>query len=164
MIQIRLRGIKPEYSAYVNMLHRCYNEKHKQYKDYGGRGIRVCDEWRASFETFFTDLGKRPFPPSPNRKDEYQLDRIDNNGNYEKSNCKWSSRSEQMKNRNCVRFFYLNGAGHTLLEWSKIVNKEVFTIKYRIDHGWTLQDALFLPLQNKGKKTGPRPKMISGVP
>lgn len=81
-----------ERTAYNNMLHRCYNEDHGQYHDYGGRGITVSLEWRLGFENFLNDMGERP-------SDDHSIDRIDNTLGYSKENCKWSTRSEQNYNR-----------------------------------------------------------------
>jgi hypothetical protein len=85
-----------EYRVWLNMKTRCYNPKDISYKNYGGRGIRVCDRWINSFENFYTDIGPKPNP-------EYSIDRIDVNGNYEPSNCKWSTIIEQNMNRRNVR-------------------------------------------------------------
>jgi hypothetical protein len=81
----------PEYNSWNNMKIRCNNPNHKGYKDYGGRGITICTEWLNSFQQFYKDMGPKPIGTT--------LDRIDNNKGYEPSNCKWSTYSEQAKNR-----------------------------------------------------------------
>ena len=83
------------YQCWLNMRNRCYWPKQKDFHNYGGRGITVCDEWKDSFENFFADMGFIPKGMT--------IDRIDGDGNYESSNCKWSSRLEQSRNRRCVK-------------------------------------------------------------
>ena len=86
----------PTYKCYQQMKQRCYNKKNKRFKDWGGRGIKVCDRWLVSFENFINDMGEKP--------ESYSLDRIDNDIDYSKDNCKWSSPKEQANNRRgCVR-------------------------------------------------------------
>ena len=81
-----------EYVTWKNMKARCFNVKYKQWKDYGGRGITVCDRWLNSFINFYEDMGPKPGP-------KYSIDRINVNGNYEPSNCKWSTPAEQNRNK-----------------------------------------------------------------
>jgi hypothetical protein len=81
-----------EYTAWAAMKDRCYNPKNIRWNCYGGRGIKVCDRWINSFEYFFEDMGVKP-------SRIYSMDRIDVNGNYEPSNCKWSTSKEQANNR-----------------------------------------------------------------
>lgn len=86
---------RPEYEAWHAMKQRCLNPKHKSYHRYGGRGITICDRWRDSFEAFLADMGPRPSA-------DLSIDRIDNDGNYEPSNCRWTTRQVQMSNRSCT--------------------------------------------------------------
>jgi hypothetical protein len=81
-----------EYKTWGNIKTRCYNKNREEYKNYGGRGITVCDRWLSSFENFYKDMGHKPTP-------SHSIDRINVNGNYEPDNCKWSTRKEQANNK-----------------------------------------------------------------
>lgn len=81
-----------EYEIWVGIKKRCCNEKSPSYKNYGGRGIKICDEWSESFENFYKDMGDRP-------SDKHEIDRIDNDGNYCKENCRWVTRSVNSQNQ-----------------------------------------------------------------
>jgi hypothetical protein len=84
-----------EYRTWLGMKQRCYYEKTINFKDYGGRGIKVCDRWLNSFVNFYQDMGDRPKGTS--------IDRINNDGNYEPSNCRWATRREQNRNKRNVK-------------------------------------------------------------
>lgn len=81
----------PEYRCWRHLRQRCHDPNHRDYANYGGRGIRVCDEWRASFSAFVAHVGARP-------SREHSIDRINNDGNYEPGNVRWATRSVQMTN------------------------------------------------------------------
>src|SRR5690606_10320984 len=81
----------PEYNTWVHMIQRCHNPKNKDYKNYGGRGIEVCELWRDSFEAFLLMVGKRPTA-------QHTIERIDTNKGYEPGNVKWATRFEQNQN------------------------------------------------------------------
>jgi len=80
-----------EYRTWRGMRERCHSKSHMYFKNYGGRGIKVCDRWLSSFDAFFADMGNKPSP-------SHSIDRINNDGDYEPSNCRWATRKEQMKN------------------------------------------------------------------
>lgn len=126
------------YWIWADMKGRCSNPNHKAYKNYGQRGILVCQRWQE-FEHFAKDMAGRP--------DGGMLDRIDNNGNYEPQNCKWSTRKEQNSNRrNCI---YVSHRGEkvTLAEYCRRESLPYRPIVKRIqDRGWPIEAALSLPM------------------
>jgi hypothetical protein len=131
----------PEYDTWKSIKNRCYNTSFKQYADYGGRGITVCDEWRNSFETFYRDMGPKP-------SNEHSIERRKNNKGYSKDNCYWATKEEQSNNRRSNRLFEIDGVTKSLTEWC-ISYKQNYTLVYwRINSGWRIREALFLPKFN----------------
>lgn len=144
----RIHGMSgtPEYLTWLRMKQRCYDENSTRYEDWGGRGIKVCDHWRHSFENFFSDMGKKPSP-------EHSLDRIDNDKGYSPENCRWASPKEQSRNSRRNRYLTHNGMTLRLGEWVKQTGLNRTTITQRIDScGWSVEEALTTPvLRRKGK-------------
>ncbi len=136
-----------EYKAWSQAKNRCYNSNAPQYKDYGGRGIKMCDRWLNNPELFFVDMKANP----TNNSVRYTLERIDVNGDYSPENCKWADYTEQANNKrtNCIIEF--NNQSHTLMEWSRITGLKRETIKDRLNYGWSIEDAL---TKTAGQPTG----------
>lgn len=128
-----------EYTIWHGMLQRCYNPKASRYERYGGRGIKVCDEWKNSFETFVNDMGLRP-------SKKHSLDRIDNDGNYEPSNVRWELAAVQMNKTRRSNYLCHNGCRKTIAEWSRLVGINAATIHNRLSYGWPVAKALTTPI------------------
>jgi hypothetical protein len=119
---------KSEYNTWRSMKKRCYLKVHKSYKDYGGRGITVCDRWLSSFENFIQDMGTKP-------QGNYSLDRIDNNGNYCPENCRWASPSEQGRNQRTNINITYQGQTKCIAEWAETIGMPYGKLHYRITAG-----------------------------
>jgi len=127
-----------EYRTWGNMKKRCLNPNDKNYKKYGGRGITVCKNWEDSFENFFEDMG---YAPSP----KHTIDRIDNNGIYEATNCRWATQKEQNRNYSRNINITINDKTHCLKEWCEIYNKPYDLVYQRITKlGWNPATAIRL--------------------
>jgi hypothetical protein len=129
----------PEHLAWTCMNARCYNPNTIWYKRYGGRGISVCDRWRTSFENFFNDVGRKPTV-------KHSLDRIDNNGNYEPSNCRWATATEQALNRDVGTRITVDGVMDTMSGWSLRLGGSRCLIRRRIQAGMRPEDAVKTPI------------------
>lgn len=132
-----------EHHCWSMMKQRCCNPKCKSFPSYGGRGITVCSRWLESFEAFFADMGEAPPGAS--------LDRIDNDGNYEPQNCRWTDEVTQGRNRRTNRYLTARGETMTVTEWSARTGLSVSGIIGRLDAGRSVEDALFSP-PHKGKR------------
>lgn len=142
------------FVVYKSMLDRCYNPKARSYQWYGARGIQVCDRWRKSFNAFALYVGQRP-------SKDHQLDRKDNDGNYEPNNVKWSTRTEQSLNRRSNRILEFRGRKQAMILWAKEFGIPRLTLKKRIDNlGWDLERALTTPVAFDGTAR-PRERLIT---
>lgn len=133
------------YKSWAGMKERCYNRNSKWFHRYGGRGIIVCDRWLNSFENFLADMGEKPVAS------RISLERINNDGNYEPSNCKWATQKEQTNNTSKSRRLTFDGKTKTVEEWSKKTGIKYFTIIRRIEAGWTVKQALTKPVRHHGQ-------------
>lgn len=132
-------GVKvPEYKTWEGMRRRCENSADKSFPHYGGKGISVCDRWK-DFQVFLSDIEPRPSP-------RHSLDRIDVNGNYEPSNCRWATASQQCRNKTTNRFIVFNGKPMTLVKASEKSGIPYKTLKSRLQKGWTDDRAINTPV------------------
>ncbi|MFL5063503.1 MAG: hypothetical protein ACJ8FU_08510 [Xanthobacteraceae bacterium] len=129
----------PEYTAWCHMRARCHRPTHPRFADYGGRGIAVCSKWRESFEGFFEDMGPRPSP-------KHSLERKDNEGHYEPSNCVWALPERQNRNARFNRFVTLDGERLCLKDAAKRVGLNYNTVLARLYKGWSVEAALTFPV------------------
>lgn len=128
----------PVYNIWNLMVHRCTNPNIKEFKNYGGRGITVCDRWRT-FENFFADMGNRPSA-------KHSIDRRDNDGNYCLENCHWATKLVQANNTRTNHFIEFNGKRLTQAQWDRELGYRPGTVKNRIGRlGWTIEKALTQP-------------------
>jgi hypothetical protein len=124
-----------EYKTWQSMKDRCFRKKNTKYAYYGGRGVSVCERWLC-FENFLADMGERP--------DGCSIDRIDSNGNYEPSNCRWATMTEQARNRRSNRILTINKVAKPVFEWAKCEGAaKPATIRDRLRHGWSDAEAVF---------------------
>jgi hypothetical protein len=134
------RSTSVEYFTWRRMKQRCLQKNLRSWPDYGGRGITVCAQWVDSFENFLADMGPRPGLG-------YSLDRIDNDGNYEPGNCRWALLVEQANNKRSSRLVEAHGKRQTVAQWARETGIREFTIRYRLNQGWSPDDAVTVPVK-----------------
>ena len=136
------------YNVWSDMKKRCYNTKNVDYKNYGGRGITVCDEW-MDFQNFYEWAIANGYDETA-PKGQCTIDRIDVNGCYEPENCRWVNWHIQMNNKRNNRILTYNGESHTLAEWCEIVNIPYNCLKSRLNKlHWSVEKTLTTPTRNK---------------
>lgn len=125
-----------EYNCWKSIKRRCTKPNATDYHHYGGRGIKMCDRWLNSFDDFLADMGRKPTP-------KHSIERINNDGNYEPSNCRWATQREQVSNsRHCNKLTH-DGKTMTIAQWSQETGIPAPTISSRIHlMKWSVADAL----------------------
>jgi hypothetical protein len=141
-------GKTKERQCWQHIRLRCCDPKRRDYRWYGGRGIRVCDRWLNSFEAFLADMGPAPSP-------EHSIDRINNDGNYEPGNCRWATRKEQWRNRSDNHRVAWNGEEKTIEEWAETLGIGYYALYSRlVKSNWPVELAFTTPVKS-GQKVQP---------
>lgn len=134
------------YESWAAMVQRCTDPNCLAYHRYGGRGITVCSEW-MQFKNFLKDMGEPPVG--------YQIDRMNNNKNYYKSNCRWATRKEQARNTRSNHLETFKGKTQCLAAWAEEYNINYQTLCSRINlYGWTIEKTLTTPVKTRESKNG----------
>lgn len=133
------------YSTWNGMKRRCSNPNDKEYKNYGGRGVKVCDEWIDDFTKFYN------WAVSHGYDDNLTIDRIDVNGNYEPSNCRWVTMKTQQNNKSNNHLITYNGETHTMKQWSEMTGISYEAIRSRLRKNWTVEKTLTVPVKEHKK-------------
>ncbi len=124
-----------EFRAYSHMKERCLNKDHKEYKNYGGRGIKVCSRWIESYVNFINDVGRSP-------SSKHSLDRENNEGNYEPSNVRWTTSKTQNRNKRTNFWIEFNGKKMILTDWANYFGVTAPTILYHFKKQRTIADLM----------------------
>lgn len=134
-------GFSPEYHSWSSMVQRCTNPKRESFEHYGGRGIKVCERWLV-FENFLADMGRRP--------EGMSIDRKDNDGDYEPSNCRWADTTTQARNSKQVVWVEIDGVTKRLVEWCEDRKISINTVRCRVKkHNMTYAEAIMSPIQRQ---------------
>lgn len=131
-------GRSPEYSSWLAMIARCTRPSHERYDRYGGRGIGICDQWLGSFEAFLADMGQKP-------SKAHELDRVNNDGNYEPGNCRWAVRKQQARNRRTSLMVKYGDFVRPAIEVAELNCISASTLNGRMWRGWELLEAVTVP-------------------
>ena len=140
------------YNIWIDMKSRCHNANNNRFSYYGGRGITVCDEWCNNFQAFYDWAMANGYNPEAKRG-ECTIDRIDVNGNYEPSNCRWVDSYVQANNTTKNRVFTINGTSHTVAEWARICGINYHLLRNRLRHGWDIEEAITTPVIKNQNQT-----------
>lgn len=124
------------YGIWHGMKDRCYNSNNPRYSHYGGKGVAVCDEWKNDFQAFYD------WAMANGYSDDLSIDRIDVNGNYEPSNCRWADKKTQANNTSKNHIVTAFGETKTLAQWAETTGINAITINTRLRNGWSPEEAL----------------------
>jgi hypothetical protein len=122
------------YQTWANIIQRCGNPNNPSFRNYGAKGVKICDRWRESFAAFVEDMGPRPFGMT--------IDRIDPNGNYEPENCRWATVTEQARNKRAKRLIEVEGRTYHVAELSEKYGIDMKTLHWRASQGWPMEKVL----------------------
>ena len=125
----------PSYTVWVGMKDRCNNPNSVSFKNYGAKGVKVCQQWAESFETFLMQAGERP-------SKLHQLDRIDPKKGYEPGNVRWVTSKDQQRNRSNNNLVEFNGEVRPVAEWAEILGISRNTLASRLWRGWSVERAM----------------------
>jgi len=132
------------HATWINMKQRCQNPKSTHYQNYGGRGIRVCERWDRDFLAFVADMGERP-------SQNHTLDRIENNGDYEPTNCRWATRAEQGRNKRNNHLVTYQGVTKPTSAWAEQMGISGTLLRKRLEIGWSSERALTQTVRQCGR-------------
>ena len=130
------------FAIWMKMKQRCNDKNDKAYKNYGGRGIRTCEEWQSDFVAFKNWAYENGY------NDSLTIERIDVNGDYCPENCTWIPQKKQAINRRTSRFYTYNDETHCIAEWAKILKCNYWALRTRFDKGWSVEKALTTPFRH----------------
>lgn len=129
----------PEYRTWANMISRCHNPNQEAYKDYGAKGITVCEEWRNSYEAFLEHVGRKPSP-------DHSIDRIDFRKGYFPGNVRWATTYVQSRNRSNNKLIAFDGKSMTIGDWAALLGFSFDALRNRLRRDWSIERTLTTPL------------------
>lgn len=142
-----------EYRTWVGIKGRCYNENHQDFPNYGGRGIKVSDAWVRSYDQFLRDMGPRPPGMS--------IDRIDVNGDYSHTNCRWATSDTQANNKRVNYYVEYEGLTLTVSQWARRYGMSKQCLLERLYAGWSVEAALLTP--RRGQRAGVKAQFEAAI-
>lgn len=134
------RSSMKEYHSWENIIQRCTNPKNTYYSRYGGRGIKICDRWRNSFDAFLEDMGRAPTK-------NHTVGRLDNEGDYEPGNCEWQTRKVQQNNRSNTHYIEVDGKQVSRGELAESMGLTISQLVTRMKHNWTAEEMKSTPVK-----------------